>query len=113
MSLISKCLVAAPVCAALTVASGYARAENPAVDGNAKSRVESLVTGSIGIREARGAQAHAADVKLSTRPEIGTTGTAQTTVPGSAQVLTDPELPVAPLDNYRLELDNCCGPSEE
>jgi hypothetical protein len=28
-------------------------------------------------------------------------------------VLTDPELPVAPLENYRLELNNCCGPEEE
>lgn len=113
MSLISKCLVVAPVCAVFTVASGYARAENPALDSNAKSRVESLVTESIGIREARGAQAHATGVEGFTRPQVGTTGTTQTKVPGSTQVLTDPELPVAPLDNYRLELDNCCGPAED
>lgn len=113
MNFIAKCLVAAPVCAALAAPFGNALAEKPAADGKATSRVEHLVTESIGIREARGAQAHATGVKVSARPNVGATGTAQTKVPASAQVLTDPELPVAPLDNYRLELNNCCGPEEE
>lgn len=113
MSFISKCLVVAPVCAALSMATGYARAEDPAADHNARSHLESFVTGSMGIKEARGAPVHATDVKASTRPGEGAMDAARANVPGSAQVLTDPELPVAPLDNYRLELNNCCGPEEE
>jgi hypothetical protein len=109
MNFIAKCLIAAPVCAALAVPFGYARAEKPAVDDKATSRVENLVTRSIGIRDARGAQVHAADVEASTHPGDAATGAGH----ASAQALTDPELKVAPLDNYRLELDNCCGPEEK
>ena len=112
MSLISKCLVVAPVCAALSMASGYARAEKPTVDHNARSHIESFVTGSMGITEANGAVAQPTAVRTSTRPE-GRLSADRAKAPASAQVLTDPELPVAPLDNYRLELNNCCGPEEE
>ena len=112
MSFISKCLVVAPVCAALSVASGHAWAENPAVDLNAKPRVEDLVAGGMGIKEAKGAEARLTAARTSTRPGDELSA-ARAKVPASAHVLTDPELPVAPLDNYRLELNNCCGPEEE
>lgn len=112
MSFTSKCLVVAPVCAALSMAAGYARAEDPAVDHNARSQVESLVTGSMGIKEAKGAVAHLTAARTSTRPEDGLSAD-RAKAPASTRALTDPELPVAPLDNYRLELNNCCGPEED
>jgi len=112
MKFISKCLVVAPVCAALSMASGYARAENPSVGDNANSRVENFVTGSMGIKEAKGAEARLTAARTSTRPEDELSA-ARAKPPASAHMLTDPELPVAPLDNYRLELNNCCGPEEE
>jgi len=112
MRFISMCLVVAPMCAALSVASGYARAENPSAGDNANLRVENLVTGSLRIKEAKGAVARLTAAKTSTRPGDELSA-ARAEVPVSPHVLTDPELPVAPLDNYRLELNNCCGPEEE
>jgi len=110
MSVISKCLVIAPVCAALSLASGHARAEDPAADPNARSHIENFVTRSMGIKEAKGAEAHLTAAQ--TQPGDGLTAP-RAKLRASAHVLTDPELPVAPLDNYRLELNNCCGPEEE
>ncbi len=112
MRFISKCLVVAPVCAAFSLASGYARAEDPAVHHSARSQVENFVTGSMGIKEAKAAFARPIAARTSTRPGDEFSA-ARAKVPASAHVLTDPELPVAPLDNYRLELNNCCGPEEE
>lgn len=112
MSFISNCLVVAPACAALSMVSGYARADDPAVDHNARSHVEYFVAGSMGIKEARAAVAHPAVTTSSTRPEDGLSAD-RAKRPASARALTDPELPVAPLDNYRLELNNCCGPEED
>jgi hypothetical protein len=112
MSVISKCLVVAPTCAALSLASGYARAEDPAVDHNARSHIEYFVTESMGIKEANGAVGRQIAARTSTRPD-GESSAVRANMPASAHVLTDPELPVAPLDNYRLEINNCCGSEEE
>ncbi|HXZ51546.1 MAG TPA: hypothetical protein VEH51_06040 [Burkholderiales bacterium] len=112
MSFISMSLVVAPVCAALSLASGYAQAEDHAAGHNARSHVESFVTESMGITEAKAAIARPAIATTSTRAEDELSA-ARANVPAPAQALTDPELPVAPLENYRLELNNCCGPDEE
>ena len=112
MNIRLKHVLAAPACAALFALSSHAGAADPVYEGKAGSRVEKLATESVGMEAVRAshAQPSAAGVSGQTERNAPAANVPASAVP--AKTIADPDTSDARLDNYRLELNNCCGPEE-
>ncbi len=110
MNVIARCLVAAPLCAALIAPVGQAGAADPPTKGQGASRVNELVSVGAGLKEARAALLPASPAAES-RQKVGDRP-AQVAAP-SANAPIDPGLYDSRLNDYRLERESCCAPLDE
>jgi len=112
MNIRLKHVLAAPACAALFALSSHAGAADPASDGKAGLRVEKLATESVGIKAVRASHAQPSAAGVSGQTVRNAPAASVPARAAPFKTVADPDPSDSRLDNYRLELNNCCGPEE-